>query len=154
MADHHKAPQSEGFSSHLFSGLMTVVMGVATVIRMTRNMPKKVTDATLYSSSEYYSDNMVKSQMHEFAPAPISSSDYFMMLKRMAELEEKVTVLNMKPAAMPVEKQELLDAAISRVSTLEQELAATKKVSTFVRVAKRSIQHLIRTALTCTSHAQ
>ncbi|KAL3723792.1 hypothetical protein ACJRO7_035893 [Eucalyptus globulus] len=127
MADHHKAPQSEGFSSHLFSGLMTVVMGVATVIRMTRNMPKKVTDATLYSSSEYYSDNMVKSQMHEFAPAPISSSDYFMMLKRMAELEEKVTVLNMKPAAMPVEKQELLDAAISRVSTLEQELTATKK---------------------------
>ncbi|XP_030468392.1 phosphatidylinositol/phosphatidylcholine transfer protein SFH12 [Syzygium oleosum] len=129
MADPHKAPKPEGFSSHLFSGLMTVVMGVATVIRMTRNMPKKVTDATLYSSADYYTDNMVKSQLHysEFAPPPISSSDYFTMLKRMAELEEKVTVLNMKPAAMPVEKQEMLDAAISRVSTLEQELTATKK---------------------------
>lgn len=108
-------------------------MGVATIIRMTRNMPKKVTDATLYSSADYYTDNMVKSQLHysELAPPPISSSDYFTMLKRMAELEEKVTVLNMKPAAMPVEKQEMLDAAISRVSTLEQELTATKKVSTF-----------------------
>ncbi|KAF8018706.1 hypothetical protein BT93_H3568 [Corymbia citriodora subsp. variegata] len=127
MANPQKAPQSEGLSSHLFSGLMTVVMGVTTIIRMTRNMPKKVTDATLYSSAEYYTDDVVKSQYSEFAAAPISSSDYFTMLKRMAELEEKFTVLNMKPAAMPVEKQEMLDAAISRVSTLEQELTATKK---------------------------
>lgn len=128
MADPHKAPETDGFSSHLFSGLMTLVMGVATVIRMTRNMPKKVTDATLYSSPDYYTDDMAKSQhFSEFAPAPISSSDYFTMLKRMAELEERVTVLNMKPAAMPVEKQEMLDAAISRVGTLELELTATKK---------------------------
>lgn len=46
----------------------------------------------------------------------------------MAELEEKVTVLTVKPVAMPAEKEEMLNAAVSRVDVLEQELLATKKV--------------------------
>lgn len=48
-------------------------------------------------------------------------------MKRMAELEEKVTVLSVKPV-MPPEKEEMLNNALTRVSTLEQELGATKKV--------------------------
>jgi hypothetical protein len=50
------------------------------------------------------------------------------VLKRMAELEDKVSVLSAKPVSMPPEKEEMLSAALSRVDGLEQELMATKKV--------------------------
>ncbi|EYU42604.1 hypothetical protein MIMGU_mgv1a005833mg [Erythranthe guttata] len=118
---HQKAcTKSEGLSNHLFAGVMTFVMGVVTMVRMTRNMPKKLTDATLYSSSMYGVDAMFK------APA-ISSEDYFIMMKRMNELEEKVSVLANKPATMPPEKEEMLNNALNRVDMLEHELLATKK---------------------------
>ncbi|KAL2460121.1 Phosphatidylinositol/phosphatidylcholine transfer protein SFH10 [Abeliophyllum distichum] len=126
---HDTCKPSEGFSNHLFTGVMTLVMGVVTMVRMTRNMPKKLTDATLYSSSMYGSDDMVKGQSNGYGlPAPaISSSDYFAMMKRMNELEERVTVLSKKPTTMPPEKEEMLNAALNRVDTLEQELSATKR---------------------------
>lgn len=94
---------------------MAVVMGIVTMIRLTRNMPKKITAVALYCD-----DTMMK------APT-VSIDDHMAMMKRMAELEEKVNVLSMRPA-MPPEKEELLNSALSRVSTLEQELATTKKV--------------------------
>ncbi|KAL9141594.1 hypothetical protein ABFS82_14G115300 [Erythranthe guttata] len=130
---HQKAcTKSEGLSNHLFAGVMTFVMGVVTMVRMTRNMPKKLTDATLYSSSMYGVDAMFKGQSHGYnnnmnaAPA-ISSEDYFIMMKRMNELEEKVSVLANKPATMPPEKEEMLNNALNRVDMLEHELLATKK---------------------------
>ncbi|CAB4320473.1 unnamed protein product [Prunus armeniaca] len=49
------------------------------------------------------------------------------MMKRMAELEEKVNALSSKPAVMPPEKEDLLNVALNRVNALEQELSATKK---------------------------
>ncbi|TKY75415.1 Phosphatidylinositol/phosphatidylcholine transfer protein SFH3 [Spatholobus suberectus] len=110
---------SVGFSNHLVGGIMAFVMGIVTMIRMTRNMPRKITESTLYGSSGYYDGTMMK------APT-ISSNDYMTMMKRMAELEEKVTVLNMRPV-MPPEKEEVLNTALNRVSTLEQDLIATKK---------------------------
>lgn len=99
------------------------------MVRMTRNMPRKLTDATLYSSS-MYGDDMIKPQGHPYqvqAPA-ISTTEYLTMMKRMGDLEEKVLVLSKKPVEMPPEKEEMLNAAVSRVDALEQELAAAKKV--------------------------
>ncbi|KAL7193033.1 hypothetical protein ACSBR2_024784 [Camellia fascicularis] len=128
MRDASKNP--DGFSNQIFTGVMAVVMGVVTMIRVTRNMPKKLTDASLLSNSLRYDDNtMMKGQEHpRKLPAPaISSAEFLSVMRRMSELEEKVTVLSMTPAAMPAEKEEVLNAAISKVDTLEQELMATKK---------------------------
>ncbi|GFP87773.1 phosphatidylinositol/phosphatidylcholine transfer protein sfh12 [Phtheirospermum japonicum] len=119
---------SDGLSNHLLAGVMTLVMGVVTMVRMTRNMPKRLTDAAL-SSSMYGVDALIKGQGSTYSlPAPaISNEDYFIMMKRMNELEEKVSVLVKKPATMPPEKEEMLNNALNRVDALEQELLATKK---------------------------
>jgi len=92
-------------------------------------MPKKLTDATLYSTATYY-DDLVKDQVnsHKLAGPAISEAEYFGMMKRLGELEGTVIALSAKPATMPPEKEEMLNAALSRVDALEQELASTKKV--------------------------
>lgn len=95
-------------------------MGVITMIRMTRNMPGKVTEAAMYGNPIYRYVNMMK------APAN-SMDDQMCLMKHMAELEDKVNVLSMKPA-MSSEMEELLNNALNRVNTLEQELDSTKKV--------------------------
>ncbi|KAL8540226.1 hypothetical protein ACS0TY_001706 [Phlomoides rotata] len=118
--------KSKGLSNHLLSGVMTFVMGVVTMVRMTRNMPRKLTDATLYSSSMYGVESVFKGQS-DSPRAPITNEDYFVMMKRMNELEEKVNVLSKKPTCMPPEKEEMLNNALKRVDSLEQALSATKK---------------------------
>nr|DAD21586.1 TPA_asm: hypothetical protein HUJ06_023049 [Nelumbo nucifera] len=120
----NKAP--EGGSNQIFTGLMAFVMGIVTMIRLTRTMPKKLTDANLYSSPIYYVDPMIKDQSQLSGPS-ISETQYLSIMKRMDELEEKVTVLSMKPAEMSAEKEEMLNAAVRRIEALEQELMATKK---------------------------
>ncbi|XP_062076800.1 phosphatidylinositol/phosphatidylcholine transfer protein SFH3-like isoform X2 [Humulus lupulus] len=118
---------TNGTSNQLFSGIMAFVMGIVTVVRLTRDMPKKITEAAVYGSPVYYNEiTMIKGSQLP-APAPISNTEYMNMMKRMAELEEKVSVLNMKPVVMPPEKEEMLNAALNRVSALEQELSAAKK---------------------------
>ncbi|KAJ6378852.1 hypothetical protein OIU78_028968 [Salix suchowensis] len=118
-----KAPQA--ISSPLFTGVMALVTGIVTMIKVTRNVPRKLTDATIYSKPDYCDDISVNGQ--EQQSQAISSADYMTVLKRMAELEDKVSVLSAKPVSMPPEKEEMLNAAISRVDALEQELMATKK---------------------------
>lgn len=127
MHDACKSP--EGFSNQIFTGVMTFVMGVVTMVRLTRNMPKRLTDASLLSSSLHYDDTEMKGHvLSQKLQAPaISSAEFMSVMRRMAELEEKVTVLTVKPVAMPAEKEEMLNAAVSRVDILEQELLATKK---------------------------
>ncbi|KAL9378577.1 hypothetical protein Peur_029912 [Populus x canadensis] len=119
-----KAPQA--INSPLFTGVMALVTGIVTMIKVTRNVPRKLTDATIYSNPDYCDDTSVKGREQQ-SPA-ISTADYMTVLKRMAELEDKVSVLSSKPVSMPPEKEEMLNAAISRVEALEQELMATKKV--------------------------
>lgn len=98
------------------------------MVRLTRNVPRKLTDSTFYSKPTYCEDEtMVKPQ--PTTPA-VSSADFKSALKRIAELEERVNVLSMKPATMPPEKEEMLDAALNRVDVLEHELTATRKVPT------------------------
>lgn len=124
--ENYKVP--EGFSNQIVGGIMAVVMGIVTMVRLTRTMPKKLTEAAIYSSTVYYDGSMSR---HPALPAPaaVPLSDYMTMMKRMAELEERVNVLNMKPAAMPADKEEMLNIALGKVDTLEQELQATKKVN-------------------------
>ncbi|KAJ1393625.1 CRAL/TRIO, N-terminal domain [Sesbania bispinosa] len=110
---------SNGFRNQFAGGVMAIVMGIVTFIRLTRNMPRKITEAALYGSSVDYDGNIIK------APA-ISIDDQMALMKRMADLEEKVNVLSMRPA-MPPEKEELLNNALNRVSMLEQQLASTQK---------------------------
>ncbi|KAJ6736778.1 CRAL-TRIO DOMAIN-CONTAINING PROTEIN YKL091C-RELATED [Salix viminalis] len=118
-----KAPQA--ISSPLFTGVMALVTGIVTMIRVTRNVPRKMTDATIYSSPVYCDDTAVRTPKNQ-SPA-ISSADYMIFLKRMAKLEDKVSVLSAQPVSMPPEKEEMLNAALIRVDGLEQELMATKK---------------------------
>lgn len=122
--ENYKVP--EGFSNQIVGGIMALVMGIVTMVRLTRTMPKKLTEAAIYSSTVYYDGSMAK---HPALPSPaaVPLSDYMTMMKRMAELEERVNILNMKPAAMPADKEEMLNIALGKVETLEQELEATKK---------------------------
>lgn len=97
------------------------------MVRLTRNVPRKLTDSNLYSKPTYCDDEtMLKSQ--ETTPA-VSDADYRAVIKRMAELEESLNVMSKKPVTMPAEKEEMLNSALSRVDVLEHELAAAKKVT-------------------------
>ncbi|GMH06497.1 hypothetical protein Nepgr_008337 [Nepenthes gracilis] len=118
---------SEGMSKQIVAGLMTFIMGIVTMVRLTRNMPNKLADATLYSNPMYClgtDRGQVASQ--QLREPVISTADYVTVVKRMAVLEERVTAMSMKPDVL-AEKEEMLEYATSRVDTLEQELAATKK---------------------------
>ncbi|XP_009786700.1 phosphatidylinositol/phosphatidylcholine transfer protein SFH12-like isoform X2 [Nicotiana tabacum] len=72
--------------------------------------------------------DMVKPQAQEYRlnGSAISNNEYFSMMKRMGELEEKVITLSNKPSALPPEKEEMLNNVMSHVDKLEQELCATK----------------------------
>lgn len=91
------------------------------MVRVGRNITRKIVNADIDSCS---------GKMHQRQlPAPtVSAVDYSCVLKRLDELEERVTVLSNKPIEMPPEKEEMLNAAVKRVDVLEAELAATKKV--------------------------
>ncbi|KAL7265535.1 hypothetical protein ACSBR1_003335 [Camellia fascicularis] len=112
-----KAVQSDKFS--FFKGVMTFVMGIVTMVRLTRNMPRKLTNDIPYSNS--------MRQPHQLPASIICGTEYLSMMKLLDELEEKVVVLYSKPAVMPPGKEEMLNAALGRVDALEQELSATKK---------------------------
>lgn len=100
------------------------------MVKMTRNMPKKITHDNLYNPTL-----CADSTHHHARQAPvsdpmptISAEDFMAVLKRMAELEEKMTSMNIN-AHMPPDKEEMLIAAMNRADVLEQELMSTKKVN-------------------------
>ncbi|KAK7360077.1 hypothetical protein VNO77_02051 [Canavalia gladiata] len=113
----------ERVNSQIFTGVMAFLMGIMTMVRMTRNMPKKLTDANFYSN---FSGPQVPSSEQMTNPA-ISAQEFMTVMKRMAELEEKMINMNSQSICMPPEKEEMLNAAITRADALEQELLATKK---------------------------
>lgn len=107
---------------------MALVMGFVTMVRLSRNVPRKLTEAALYGTC--YSETITSS-----ADKPVPSNEYISMVKRVVELEEKMNVvLNKQPAAMPPEREEMLVAALNRVNNLEQELSATRKVIELTRI--------------------
>ncbi|XP_026659078.2 phosphatidylinositol/phosphatidylcholine transfer protein SFH3-like isoform X2 [Phoenix dactylifera] len=127
LSDVYEGP--DGFSNHILAGVMVFVMGIVTMLRATRVIPKKIVDAAIdYASPVYCAETLVKGQMHQQLPAStVSAAEYSSVMKRLRELEEKMSIVDMKPAEMPVEKEEELKAAVSRMNALEVELAATKK---------------------------
>ncbi|CAL1353550.1 unnamed protein product [Linum trigynum] len=116
---------------HMMGGVMAVVMGVVSLIRMTKTMPRKLTEAAIYGSKTYYSDSLndpaaVAAGTSAFTESSITTSDYKNMMLRMAEVEDKLNVLCSKPDGIPPEKEAMLINAISRAEVLEKELCATK----------------------------
>jgi ABC-type transport system involved in Fe-S cluster assembly fused permease/ATPase subunit len=123
----HGACKAQGGSTQILNGILTVVMGIVTMVRISRNMPRKLAEAAVYGS-QVYANEMAKSHA---LPAPsISTSEYKNMMSRMAEMEEKLNVLSSKPQVMLPEKEEMLNASIRRADSLEQELSIAKKVPT------------------------
>lgn len=120
--------KAEGISNQIVAGLMTFIMGIVTMIRLTRNMPKRMTDATLYSTPVYCLDStMGNGQPNDISGRPPISNDEFMtVMKRMAAMEEKLMAITVKPDAIS-EKEEIIQAATTRVDALENELQSTKK---------------------------
>ncbi|XP_019066412.2 phosphatidylinositol/phosphatidylcholine transfer protein SFH3-like isoform X2 [Solanum lycopersicum] len=68
----------------------------------------------------------VHGQEYRLSGPAISNNEYFSMMKRMGELEEKVISLSNTPSSLPPEKEEMLNNVMSHVDKLEQELCATK----------------------------
>jgi len=119
----------EKVNSQIFTGMMAFVMGLITMVRMTRNMPKRLTDANFYSNTVYSGGDFKSEDSSDQLTNPtISAQEFMTVMKRMAELEDKMGNMN-TTTCMPPEKEEMLNAAISRADALEQELMATKKVS-------------------------
>ncbi|KAF7840983.1 phosphatidylinositol/phosphatidylcholine transfer protein SFH3 isoform X2 [Senna tora] len=128
------------YNNHVVGGIMALLMGILTVVRMTRHIPRKLTEAAIYGCSVQYESTRVK------APSiSISIDDHMALMKRMAELEDKVSVLTMKPPqpSMPKEKEEILNATLSRVIDLEQQLAASKKALDDAIVKQEELQACI-----------
>ena len=119
-------------------------MSIATMLRVTRNMPGKVLGVAI-GGSKPATLTKSKSKIQARQRSKISleavkaADEDGVSAKRLAELEEKIIALITKPATMPTDKEEMLQAAVSRVSALEEELAATKKVSssTYLKTTTR-----------------
>ncbi|KAL0543374.1 hypothetical protein IC582_018469 [Cucumis melo] len=118
-----------GLKSKFVASIVAFLMGISATVRLARTMPKKLTNASIYSKPVYCVDDpMFKGQTQGQPPLLLPLPDYMSTVKRMAELEERVNKLCVKPVDMPREKEELLKATISRVEALEQELIISKKV--------------------------
>ncbi|XP_078149255.1 phosphatidylinositol/phosphatidylcholine transfer protein SFH3-like isoform X2 [Carex rostrata] len=117
----------ESFNRPVFGGVMALVMGVMTMLRVSRDMPKKSgVTASIYSAGTTAMKGLAKHTGSANGPV-VSAAEYAGAMKRIAELEEKVLALGAKPAEFPSEKEELLKAAMNRVNALEEELSSTKK---------------------------
>lgn len=99
------------------SGIMAIVTGLVAFLRITRNMPMKIASA---GSAHTETTDQVLTHV-------ISPKEYDAVIKRLLELEEKVKIQTEEPKEMAFKKKEMLQAAISRVGALEEELSSTKK---------------------------
>ncbi|AQK71250.1 Phosphatidylinositol/phosphatidylcholine transfer protein SFH10 [Zea mays] len=120
---------SNGSKPPLFAGIIALVMSIATMVRLTRSMmPGKVLGAAIGGATLSEGKSKVQErQRSKLSEEAVEEAEDAVSAKRLSELEEKVIALLTKPASMPADKEEVLQAAVSRVSALEEELAATKK---------------------------
>eukprot|EP00252_Welwitschia_mirabilis_P000513 TRINITY_DN10481_c0_g4_i3.p1 TRINITY_DN10481_c0_g4~~TRINITY_DN10481_c0_g4_i3.p1 ORF type:complete len:201 (-),score=44.10 TRINITY_DN10481_c0_g4_i3:276-878(-) len=126
---------SSGFFMQIAAFFMALIMNVATVFRNVafdtekRGTKGNKMNASCSSVTIYDYDNASNSKSQHPMPAcEFSEKDVLpTVLRRLQALEGKVADLNAKPPQMPPEKEEALNNAVSRISTLETELEATKK---------------------------
>ncbi|KAG9449720.1 hypothetical protein H6P81_009685 [Aristolochia fimbriata] len=128
--DSKKSP--EGIWAQMFAMLVAFIMTLFTVFNLVKSrLIKQLPDKTRHDVNQpnFVIDQMPKEEFRPPSPSPgFSEADLLTsVLKRLAELEEKVDTLQAKPSEMPSEKEELLNAAVCRVDALEAELIATKK---------------------------
>ncbi|XP_008795965.2 phosphatidylinositol/phosphatidylcholine transfer protein SFH8-like [Phoenix dactylifera] len=122
-----------GLQAQIYALFMAFFMMLFTLFRsVTSCVMKRLPDKTseldhLYSTCSV--DPVPKGELRPPSPAPgFTEADLLSsVLKRLGELEEKVNILQAKPSEMPLEKEELLNAAVCRVDALEAELIVTKK---------------------------
>lgn len=126
-----KAP--EGLQARVMASLMTMLMTILMFLRsLTCYVTKKLPDASLHQDhgiQEISFLDVAKEEDRPPSPGPALTETEIVscVSKRLCDLEEKVSTLQAKPSEMPVEKEELLNAAICRVDALEAELISTKK---------------------------
>ncbi|PIN14038.1 Phosphatidylinositol transfer protein SEC14 [Handroanthus impetiginosus] len=129
--DSVKAP--EGFRARFVAALMTFFMTLFLYFRsMSCRLTKKLPDAPTQHEPTIPGaalDAVPKEEFRPPSPTPAFTDAELLssVVKRLADLEEKVNTLQEKPSQMPFEKEELLNAAVYRVDALEAELIATKK---------------------------
>ncbi|XP_020588786.1 phosphatidylinositol/phosphatidylcholine transfer protein SFH8-like [Phalaenopsis equestris] len=120
---------SEGIRKQFFAYIMALFTLFYTFISRVAKQPQEETpesdwhDAALFRESTSKEKSQPSSPDPGFKDADLLSS----VLKKLGELEEKISVLQSKPLVMPREKEELLNAAVYRVDALEAELIATKQ---------------------------
>ncbi|CAM0945862.1 unnamed protein product [Alopecurus aequalis] len=119
------ANATNGSNPPAFGGIMALVMSIATMLRVSRNMPRKVIGAAI-GTATVGAQSTLKTHARQQSKK-LADAEYAVSAKRFADLEEKVIALLAKPVEMPADKEEMLKAATSRVSALEEELALTKK---------------------------
>jgi hypothetical protein len=118
--------------------LLTLSMGVlalihAIIIRMSKKLLTYTAPEQVASPAPVFNQPDLTTELNEEFRPPSPCRDfterdvYSLVLKRLGELEEKISMLESKPCEMPSEKEELLHAAVRRVDALEAELIVTKK---------------------------
>ncbi|KAG7583992.1 CRAL/TRIO N-terminal domain [Arabidopsis suecica] len=137
-----KEPQRKD-DSFLVGGVIAFVMGIVAMLRLSKDVPKKLTDAALFGNLVFYEETKMSKPNQEQFQAPVSSSEYTTMVKRMAELEEKYKSLDSKSADDALEKEDKLQAALNRVQVLEHELSETKKALDETMVNQKGILEYI-----------
>ncbi|KAL6011397.1 Phosphatidylinositol/phosphatidylcholine transfer protein sfh8 [Asimina triloba] len=122
----------DGIRARIRAMLMTFFLILYALFKSVTCHIKKLSDKTSEQNQSHPSVTLGSVPKEEFrppSPSPgFTEADLLSsVLKKLAELEEKVDTLQAKPSEMPSEKAELLHAAVCRVDALEAELIATKK---------------------------
>ncbi|GLJ49329.1 hypothetical protein SUGI_1042830 [Cryptomeria japonica] len=130
-ANEQKPPQ--GIIMQLTAFFMTIIMSIAVLFRsVTRFVESKSTSgkSELYSNTMLYNDDSGPQEdlQHPMPACELTVNDILpSMVKRLQALEDKVNELSAKPPQMPLEKVELLNAAVNRIDVLESELDMAKQ---------------------------
>ncbi|CAF1709980.1 unnamed protein product [Brassica napus] len=96
---------------YLYGSMMALLMGIVGVMRLTKNMPRKLTQGNVYPDGV----------------TVMPTQEYRAMVKRMTDLEEKCKSMEAAQVAISMEREKVLDAALRRVDQLELQLSETKK---------------------------
>eukprot|EP01018_Ginkgo_biloba_P003579 Gb_22276 [translate_table: standard] len=126
-----KSPQ--GIIMQITAIFMAFIMNILVLFRfLTYGVEKKISSGSVEPSCnalEYNYDSLPKEESQHPTPATEFNENDILasVLKRLENLEEQFNELGAKPLQMPPEKEALLNAAVSRVATLETELEATKE---------------------------
>lgn len=131
--DDLKKPQ--GVIVQITAFFMVLIMSILAVFSfITDGIKKKVSSGNMNAELKSktvaynYGTEPKEESQHPMPTREFTEKDVLpSVLKRLQELEDKVNEVSAKPPQMPEEKEEMLNAATSRIHALETDLEATKK---------------------------